>query len=45
MAMVIRRGLRGEQIPMPARIFAVIDVWDALRSTVLTVRPGAPRKR
>jgi len=26
------RGLRGEQIPLPARIFAVIDVWDALRS-------------
>ena len=26
------RGLQGEQIPFPARIFAVIDVWDALRS-------------
>jgi HD-GYP domain-containing protein (c-di-GMP phosphodiesterase class II) len=26
------RGLRGEQIPMVARVFAVIDVWDALRS-------------
>ena len=25
-------GLAGEAIPMPARIFAVIDVWDALRS-------------
>jgi HD-GYP domain-containing protein (c-di-GMP phosphodiesterase class II) len=25
-------GLRGEQIPLSARIFAVIDVWDALRS-------------
>jgi putative nucleotidyltransferase with HDIG domain len=23
-------GLRGEQIPFPARIFAVVDVWDAL---------------
>lgn len=23
-------GLRGEQIPMSARVFAVIDVWDAL---------------
>ncbi|MEI7645690.1 MAG: HD domain-containing phosphohydrolase [Chloroflexales bacterium] len=23
-------GLRGEQIPLPARIFAVVDVWDAL---------------
>jgi putative nucleotidyltransferase with HDIG domain len=26
------RGLRGEQIPLAARIFAVIDAWDALRS-------------
>ena len=26
------RGLRGEQIPLMARIFAVVDVWDALRS-------------
>jgi HD-GYP domain-containing protein (c-di-GMP phosphodiesterase class II) len=26
------RGLRGEEIPLAARIFAVIDVWDALSS-------------
>ena len=26
------RGLEGEQIPRAARIFAVADVWDALRS-------------
>ncbi len=26
------RGLKGEQIPLPARIFAVVDVWDALGS-------------
>jgi HD-GYP domain-containing protein (c-di-GMP phosphodiesterase class II) len=26
------RGLKGEQIPLVARIFAVIDVWDALIS-------------
>jgi len=26
------RGLRGENIPLAARIFAVIDVWDALVS-------------
>lgn len=26
------RGLRGEQIPLAARLFAVADVWDALRS-------------
>lgn len=25
------RGLKGEQIPLSARIFAVVDVWDALR--------------
>ena len=29
------RGLKGEQIPLAARIFAVVDVWDALNS----VRP------
>lgn len=26
------RGLKGEQIPLAARIFAIVDVWDALRS-------------
>ena len=26
------RGLKGEQIPLSARIFAVVDVWDALTS-------------
>jgi HD-GYP domain-containing protein (c-di-GMP phosphodiesterase class II) len=26
------RGLKGEQIPLAARIFAVVDVWDALLS-------------
>jgi PAS domain S-box-containing protein len=26
------RGLKQEEIPLPARIFAVADVWDALRS-------------
>ena len=26
------RGLSGEEIPLTARIFAVVDVWDALRS-------------
>jgi PAS domain S-box-containing protein len=25
-------GLKGEEIPLPARIFAVVDVWDALLS-------------
>jgi PAS domain S-box-containing protein/putative nucleotidyltransferase with HDIG domain len=31
-------GLKGEDIPLSARIFAVVDVWDALRSE----RPYAP---
>jgi len=26
------QGLKGEQIPLPARLFAVVDVWDALLS-------------
>ncbi len=26
------RGLKGEQIPLTARVFAIVDVWDALTS-------------
>jgi response regulator RpfG family c-di-GMP phosphodiesterase len=26
------RGLKGEQIPLSARIFSIVDMWDALRS-------------
>jgi len=26
------RGLKGEEIPLPARLFALVDVWDALNS-------------
>ncbi len=26
------RGLQGAQIPFSARLFAVVDIWDALRS-------------
>jgi HD-GYP domain-containing protein (c-di-GMP phosphodiesterase class II) len=26
------RGLKNDQIPLAARIFAIVDVWDALRS-------------
>ena len=33
------RGLRGEETPFAARMFAVIDVWDALRSD-RPYRPG-----
>jgi HD-GYP domain-containing protein (c-di-GMP phosphodiesterase class II)/CheY-like chemotaxis protein len=32
------RGLKGEEIPLPGRIFAVVDVWDALT----TNRPYRP---
>ncbi len=38
------RGLRGEQIPLAARIFAVVDVWDALRSS-RPYRPAWPEDR
>ncbi len=27
------RGLKGERIPLAARIFAVVDVWDAMTSS------------
>lgn len=26
------RGLKGEEIPLAARVFAVVDIWDAVRS-------------
>jgi HD-GYP domain-containing protein (c-di-GMP phosphodiesterase class II) len=26
------RGLKGEEIPLEARLFSVVDVWDALQS-------------
>ncbi|MCX6068715.1 MAG: response regulator [Chloroflexi bacterium] len=26
------RGLKGEEIPLPARLFAIVDAWDALTS-------------
>jgi HD-GYP domain-containing protein (c-di-GMP phosphodiesterase class II) len=38
------RGLKGEEIPLVARIFAVIDVWDALRSD-RPYRPAWPREK
>jgi putative nucleotidyltransferase with HDIG domain len=37
-------GIREEQIPLPARIFSVIDVWDALRSD-RPYRPGWTKER
>lgn len=38
------RGLQGEQIPLGARLFAVVDVWDALRSN-RPYRPAWPEEK
>jgi PAS domain S-box-containing protein/putative nucleotidyltransferase with HDIG domain len=38
------RGLRAEQIPLAARIFAVVDVWDALRAS-RPYRPAWPAEQ
>ncbi len=38
------RGLKGEQIPLPARIFSVVDNWDALLSD-RPYRKAWPRKK
>lgn len=38
------RGIKGEDIPLSARIFAVVDVWDALRSD-RPYRPAWPKEK
>ncbi len=38
------QGLRGEQIPLAARLFALVDVWDALTSD-RPYRAAWPRER
>jgi PAS domain S-box-containing protein len=38
------RGLKGDQIPLSARIFAVVDVWDALCSD-RPYRPAWPKEK
>lgn len=38
------RGLKGEQIPLAARIFAIVDIWDALLSD-RPYRPAWPRQK
>ncbi len=37
-------GLKGKEIPLAARIFAVVDVWDALNSN-RPYRPAWPREK
>ena len=37
------RGLKGEHIPLSARIFSVVDVWDALTNDRV-YRPAWPEK-
>lgn len=38
------RGLKGEEIPLAARLFAVVDVWDALSSD-RTYRPAWEKEK
>ncbi|MFH1146517.1 MAG: HD-GYP domain-containing protein, partial [Pseudomonadota bacterium] len=38
------RGLKGEHIPLAARIFSIVDVWDALRSE-RPYRPAWPEEK
>jgi HD-GYP domain-containing protein (c-di-GMP phosphodiesterase class II) len=38
------RGLKEEEIPLSARIFSVVDVWDALRSD-RPYRKGWPEEK
>jgi response regulator RpfG family c-di-GMP phosphodiesterase len=38
------RGLKGEQIPLAARIFAVVDIWDVMRSN-RPYQKGLPEDR
>ena len=38
------RGLKAEEIPLAARFFAIVDVWDALCSD-RTYRPGWPKTK
>jgi HD-GYP domain-containing protein (c-di-GMP phosphodiesterase class II) len=37
-------GLKGKEIPLAARIFAVVDVWDALLSETCFRKRWSPEK-
>jgi HD-GYP domain-containing protein (c-di-GMP phosphodiesterase class II) len=39
------RGLKSSEIPLAARIFTVVDVWDVLTSDRPYARPGHEKKR
>jgi putative nucleotidyltransferase with HDIG domain len=39
------RGLKGEDIPLAARIFTVVDVWDALITTDRPYRSAWPKEK
>ena len=38
------RGLKGDEIPLAARIFSIVDVWDALTSDRPYRKPGTTQK-
>jgi putative nucleotidyltransferase with HDIG domain len=38
------RGLKGDEIPLSARIFSIVDVWDAIRSNRV-YRKAWPKSR
>jgi HD-GYP domain-containing protein (c-di-GMP phosphodiesterase class II) len=38
------RGLKGEQIPLPARIFTLVDIWDALHAADRPYRASLSRE-
>jgi HD-GYP domain-containing protein (c-di-GMP phosphodiesterase class II) len=37
------RGLKGEQIPLAARIFSLADIWDSIQASDRTYRRALPK--